>query len=258
MKTALSIAGLDPSGGAGVLADVRVFSAFGVYGMAVVSALTAQNSRGVSLTSPLNPNMVVRQLDSLFSDFDISAVKIGMLGTRQMVSAIGKFLSDSGFGGPVVLDPIIRSSSGALLLDPQALRALKRELLPHITLIKPNLHEASMLSETPVETVVDMREAAGVIAGMGAGAVLITGGHLKTRATDVLLDDRGFAEFTSKRLPKEVHGTGCHLSAAITAGLARGVPVRDAVAEAKKYLDRLLEKGTFKPGSGVEYFTDCR
>ncbi|MBI5528621.1 MAG: bifunctional hydroxymethylpyrimidine kinase/phosphomethylpyrimidine kinase [Deltaproteobacteria bacterium] len=258
MKLALSIAGLDPSAGAGMLADVKTFSTFGVYGMGVATALTAQNSRGVDISHPLNPGIVIRQLEAIFADFDLSAIKIGMLGSRSVAIAVGRFLRDINFEKPIVLDPILTSSSGATLLDPVALNAMIREILPIAEVVTPNLREASVLAEVPVKGEKDMYEAAKAIHEMGPKAVLITGGHLKERAMDLLFDGEEFFELASKKVGKEIHGTGCHLSAAIAANMAAGMTLYEAVRGAKAYIDELFSRWIFRPGSGQGYFLDHR
>jgi hydroxymethylpyrimidine/phosphomethylpyrimidine kinase len=254
MKVALSIAGLDPSGGAGVLADVKVFSAFGLHGMGVATAVTAQNSRGVTMASPLPAVQVIRQLEALFSDFEISAVKIGMLGSGAVVRSVARFFARSGYRGPVVLDPVLKSSSGRALLDPAGVMALKTELLPLVTLLTPNIAEAGVLEGMKVGSVSRMRGAAVRIASMGPPAVLVTGGHLKKAATDVLYESGRFVELSAPRVRGEVHGTGCHLSSAIAASLAEGEVMEEAVRTAKAFISRMMASGTFKPGSGAHYF----
>lgn len=258
MKIALTIAGLDPSGGAGILADIKTFSNFGVYGMGIVTTVTAQNSQGVNVSHPLTPNILIRQLESIFADFDVAAIKIGMLGSRAVAVSVGRFLRDIGFEKPIILDPILTSSSGATLLDPVALNSMIRELVPIATLITPNLREASVLAEIPVKTEKNMYEAAEAIRGLGPQAVLVTGGHLKERAMDLLYDGEEFFELASKKVNKDVHGTGCHLSTAIAANMAAGMTLYEAVRSAKAYMDELFSRWIFKPGSGQSYFIDHR
>ena len=258
MKLALTIAGLDPSAGAGVLADIKTLSNFGIYGMGIVTSLTAQNSQGVNLSQPTAPNIIIRQMEAIFADFDIAAIKIGMLGSRAIAVSVGRFLRDIGFDKPVILDPILTSSSGATLLDPVALNAMVRELVPISTLVTPNLREASVLAEIPVKTEKAMYEAAKAIRELGPQAVLITGGHLKDRAMDLLYDGEEFFEPASKKVNKEVHGTGCHLSTAITANMAAGMTLYEAVRGAKAYMDELFSRWIFKPGAGQGYFIDHR
>ncbi|MFA6034894.1 MAG: bifunctional hydroxymethylpyrimidine kinase/phosphomethylpyrimidine kinase [Myxococcota bacterium] len=254
MRVALSIAGFDPSGGAGVLADMRAFASFGVYGMAVVTAITAQNSTGVHMAHPLSRLHILHQLEDIFSDFTVSAVKIGMLRSRTAALTVARFLRTCEGQPPIVLDPVLVSSSGRLLLDPVALRAVKHELLHQCSLVTPNLREASVLSGRPVETVEDMERAAMVIRQYGPGAVLVKGGHLKSAATDVFFDGDRFLRLKGKRSRLDVHGTGCHLSAAIAAHLAVGMPMDKSVESAKVFMEKMFARRTFKPGAGMHYF----
>jgi hydroxymethylpyrimidine/phosphomethylpyrimidine kinase len=191
----------------------------------------------VNVSHPLTPNILIRQLESVFADFDVAAIKIGMLGSRAVAVSVGRFLRDIGFEKPIILDPILTSSSGATLLDPVALSSMIRELVPIATLITPNLREASVLAEVPVKTEKAMYEAARAIRDLGPKAVLITVGHLKN---------------------KDVHGTGCHLSAAIAANMAAGMTLYEAVRGAKAYIDELFSRWVFKPGAGQSYFIDHR
>ena len=247
---ALTIAGSDSGGGAGIQADLKTFSAFRVFGMSVITAVTAQNSVGVQGVFNLPPEFVGRQIDSVLSDFDADAVKIGMLSTAPIIGVVADRLRAHGTAR-VVLDPVMIAKSGDALLQPEARTALIKELLPLALVVTPNLHEAEALAGMPVATESDMEEAARRILALGPRNVLVKGGHLRESATDILWNGRDFARFAAPRLPSNnTHGTGCTLSSAIAAGLARGHALKDAVAEAKAYVTAAIREG-FQPGGGV-------
>ncbi len=258
MKIALSIAGYDPSAGAGILADIKVFSSMGVYGFGVSTAITAQNSTDLTVVSPISNSMIIRQLELLFADFHIDAIKIGMISSRSNIITVTRFLRDIGYSGSIVLDPIIISSTGASIMDPISVRTLIKEMLPISTVITPNLREASIICEIPVKDTESMMEAARRIHNMGAQYVVIKGGHLKDEAIDILYDGEEFIKISSKKIPKEVHGTGCHFSAAICANLASNMDIYESVRGAKSYMDELFARWIFKPGRGMYYFIDHR
>jgi len=226
----LSIAGVDPSGGAGLLADIKTFSALGAFGCGAVTALTAQNTRVVSAIHEVPRSFLQAQLDTLFADVRIHAVKIGMLASAALIRVVEQALA--AHRPPfVVLDPVMVAKSGDRLLMRDAVMELRTRLLPAATIVTPNLPEASDLLERPVgDDVASMRDAAKRIHDMGARAVLLKGGHGNTRVlTDVLFDGVAFAEFRSERIDtRNTHGTGCTFSSAIAALL----PQRDSVAEA--------------------------
>ena len=247
---ALTIAGSDSGGGAGIQADLKTFSAFGVYGMSVLTAVTAQNSVGVQGVFNLPPEFVGRQLDSVLSDFGADAVKIGMLSTGPIIAAVAGRLRALA-QGHVVLDPVMIAKSGDSLLEPDARAALVKEMLPLATVVTPNLHEAGALAGMAVATEPDMEEAARRILTLGPRYVLVKGGHLEGAATDILWNGREFTRFTAPRLPStSTHGTGCTFSAAIAAGLSRRQPLGDAIREAKAYVTAAIREG-FRPGRGV-------
>jgi len=247
---ALTIAGSDSGGGAGIQADLKTFSAFRVYGMSVLTAVTAQNSVGVQGVFNLPPEFVGRQLDSVLSDFGADAVKIGMLSTGPIIAAVAGRLRALA-QGHVVLDPVMIAKSGDSLLEPDARAALVKEMLPLATVVTPNLHEAGALAGMAVATEPDMEEAARRILTLGPRYVLVKGGHLEGAATDILWNGREFTRFTAPRLPStSTHGTGCTFSAAIAAGLARRQPLGDAIREAKAYVTAAIREG-FRPGRGV-------
>jgi hydroxymethylpyrimidine/phosphomethylpyrimidine kinase len=250
VPTALTIAGSDSGGGAGIQADLKTFSAFRVFGTSVVTALTAQNSVGVHGVFNVPPEFVVSQLDAVLSDIGADAVKIGMLSTAPIIRAVAGALPAPG-RRPVVLDPVMIAKSGDPLLEPEARAALIAEMLPLAEVVTPNLLEATALADMAVVTEADMEEAARRIGKLGPRNVLVKGGHLPGAATDILWDGRAFRRYTAPRLDSpNTHGTGCTLSSAIAAGLARGRPLADAVEEAKRYVTAAITAG-FQAGRGA-------
>jgi hydroxymethylpyrimidine/phosphomethylpyrimidine kinase len=241
VPVALTIAGSDSSGGAGIQADLKTFTAFGVYGASVITALTAQNTRGVQAVMPVEPDFVARQLDAVLDDLDVTAVKTGMLVSAAVIEVVVDRLR----AHPVahlVVDPVMAASSGARLLEPDAHSILRTALLPLATLVTPNLDEAQVLTGLRVTSPAEMRDAARALVDRGARAALVTGGHLAGDALDVLYDGHNLHEFAARRLGAgSRHGTGCTLSAAITAGLARGDELVAAVAAAKRYVTHAIE-----------------
>jgi hydroxymethylpyrimidine/phosphomethylpyrimidine kinase len=247
---ALTIAGSDSGGGAGIQADLKTFSAFRVFGMSVVTAVTAQNSVGIHGVENLPPEFVAAQLDAVLADFGADAAKIGMLSTAPIIRAVAERLRRARLPR-LVVDPVMIAKSGDALLRPDAREALIAEILPLALVVTPNLHEAAVLASMPVESHAEMEEAARRIHARGPRHVLVKGGHLKDDATDVLWDGRAFARFTAPHLDSTAtHGTGCTFSAAIAAGLAHDRPLEDAVREAKAYVTRAIREG-FQPGRGV-------
>ncbi|MBX9629197.1 MAG: bifunctional hydroxymethylpyrimidine kinase/phosphomethylpyrimidine kinase [Burkholderiales bacterium] len=234
----LSIAGVDPSGGAGVLADLKTFSALGAYGCGVVAALTAQNTRSVTGIHEVPPAFLQLQLDTLFDDVRIDAVKIGMLASAELVRVVAEALRRH--RPPfVVLDPVMVAKSGDRLLRADAVAALRSELLPLATIVTPNLPEAGdLLERTVTEALGDMRSAAAALQALGAKAVLVKGGHGTGRTVvDVLRDESDTVELTAPRIAtRNTHGTGCTLSSAIAALLPQRATVADAVRDAREYL----------------------
>ncbi|WP_440940086.1 bifunctional hydroxymethylpyrimidine kinase/phosphomethylpyrimidine kinase [Immundisolibacter sp.] len=234
----LSIAGSDPSGGAGIQADLKTFSALGVYGMAVVSGLTAQNTRGVNAVEPVSPAFVAAQIDAVFADIRVDAVKLGMLGGADVAACV---VDRVRHWRPrvLVVDPVMVAKGGAALLDPVALRCLREQLLPLASVLTPNLPEAAALLGAPLPVDLPaMREAARALHALGPAWVLLKGGHLPGNdCTDLLYDGRTFTELPARRVPTaNTHGTGCTLASAIAAHMARGLAVPQAVAQAKAYL----------------------
>ena len=257
---ALSIAGIDPSGGAGIFADLKAFSALGVYGTGVVAALTAQNTRGVSGVHGVPPPFVRLQIDTLFADVRIDAAKIGMLGTADIAVAVAEGLAAPVSAGRlphVVVDPVMVAKSGDTLLGRDAIATLIEAVLPLATVLTPNLPEAGvLLNARAADTVKEMQRMAERLRRLlrddGRRFVLLKGGHLSGDATDLLFDGDRMIELTAPRIgTRNTHGTGCTLSAAIAALLARGVEPVAAVRQAKQYLTEALRQADrLQVGSG--------
>jgi hydroxymethylpyrimidine/phosphomethylpyrimidine kinase len=235
---ALTIAGSDPSGGAGVQADLKTFHAFGVYGAAVLTTLTAQDTTGVHDVVNLDARFVGAQLDAVLNDLPVGAAKTGLIGTAALVDVIAERLRARPI--PLVVDPVLAASTGRRLADTGVLEALRDRLLPLATLVTPNLSEAEALLGRPVRDITDMRDAARALVDRGAGAALVKGGHLDGPARDVLFINGQIHELSTDRIATEAHGTGCTLSAAVTASLAAGRALPDAVERAKRYVTRAL------------------
>jgi hydroxymethylpyrimidine/phosphomethylpyrimidine kinase len=235
---ALTIAGSDSSGGAGIQADLKAMEAHGVFGMSVITAVTAQNSRAVTAAFDLPTEIITAQLDAVVDDYAIGAVKTGMLSSREIVETVADGLRRHALA-PVVVDPVMISTSGFSLLKPDAVEAVKRRLLPLATLATPNAHEAAALTGREVRTAAHAREAARAIADLGPEAVLVKGGHLdgEADAVDVLFTDGRFVEVRAPRVDTpNTHGTGCTYASAIAALLARGHDLEGAIRLAKRYL----------------------
>ncbi len=237
MRTALTIAGSDSSGGAGIQADLKTFQAHGVFGMSVITAVTVQNTRGVFGIQEMTPEIVGGQIDCLFDDIAIHAVKIGMVASVPLIEAIATALAERD-RPPVVLDPEMISKSGFPLLQEAAQSALVMHLFPLAEVVTPNIHEAERLIGRSIETLAEMRDAARAIVNRGARKVVVKGGHLgDAEATDILYDGRNFRELTAARVDTHnTHGTGCTFSSAIAANLALEKPFFEAVADAKDYI----------------------
>ncbi len=260
IRNVLSIAGSDPSGGAGIQADLKTFSACGVYGMAALTALTAQNTQGVTGVHFVPPDFVARQIEAVFADIRVDAVKIGMIGNDAIAEAVaGALLPHRGI--PIVVDPVMIAKGGAVLLDPQAVDMLTQRLLPLATLLTPNLPEAAALLHEKVATNRnEMASQAERLRTLGPAMVLVKGGHLDgDESPDVLASASGLHWFEAKRVPtKNTHGTGCTLSSALAAELAKGNAPQKAVAIAKAYLAEAVKAaGELTIGSGhgpVQHF----
>ncbi|KQO60138.1 MULTISPECIES: bifunctional hydroxymethylpyrimidine kinase/phosphomethylpyrimidine kinase [unclassified Methylobacterium] len=237
---AVTIAGSDSSGGAGIQADLKTFAALKVYGASIITALTAQNTLGVQAIHDVPADFIAAQIDSVFSDLDVKAVKIGMLSKPAVIEAVAAGLSRHASRIPIVLDPVMVATSGDRLISDEAVDAMRRHLLPLADLVTPNLPEAATLIESPVaqsenEAVVQGRK----LLAMGARAVLIKGGHAEgTESVDHLMSTDGtLRRFASARVDtRNTHGTGCTLSSAVAAGLARGLSLTEAVTQAKRYV----------------------
>ncbi len=243
---ALTIAGSDPSGGAGIQADLKTFHQFGVYGEAVITLLTVQNTVGVRRVECMAAALVIEQLQAVLDDIPPAAAKTGALGNAATVEALADAAAHFAF--PLVVDPVMLSKHGAPLLPDSAVILLKTRLIPHARLITPNLAEAEALTGIAIGSIAEMREAARRICDLGAAATLVKGGHLTDTATDVLYDGSRFREFPAERIPTQhTHGTGCTYSAAITAGLAKGFGLDEAVATAKQFIAEAIRTN---PGLG--------
>ena len=251
MKKALTIAGFDPSGGAGLQADLKVFHELGVYGLSVVAALTAQNSKGVDSVAPVSGRFLKKQLDVLLADLVPDAVKIGMVLTEENVRVVSRAIRRYRLKN-IVLDPVMISSSGKRLAQKHVPELIKEEILPLCRVITPNIHEASVLSGLKVRSLEGMEEAAIVLRESGPDAVVITGGHLRGAAVDVFFDG-SFSYLKARKRAGRFHGTGCIFSSAIAAFLARGCPVADASKSAKKFMKTAF-LNTFGTGGGMKLF----
>ena len=249
LPVALTVAGSDSGGGAGIQADLKTFHAFGVFGTSAVTAITAQNTRGVTAVHPVPVEVVRAQIQAVVEDLRPRAMKSGMLATRALVEAVADALSEvAGVG--YVLDPVLVATSGDRLLERDAEEALARRLLPLATLVTPNLHEARILTGRTIETEADAAAAARQLVEMGAGAALVKGGHLAgDEAVDVLWDGERERVWRRPRIDtRHPHGTGCTLSAAVAAGLARGLDLPGAVDRALDFVGRAIATA---PGLGA-------
>ena len=243
IPTALTIAGSDPSGGAGIQADLKTFSALKVYGMAVIAALTAQNTTGVRRVMEVPADFVAAQLDAVLSDIPPHALKTGMLFNTAIVEVVAGKVREYGLA-KLVIDPVMKSKSGTPLLEPDAIAHFRRFLLPLALVITPNIEEAEMFSGRTIRTAGEMEEAALGIHAMGARHVLVKGGHMEGDATDVFFDGKDFLHLRQERIAtQDSHGTGCVLSAAITAHLAAGRTVAEAVQLGKAFVTEAIRNG---------------
>ncbi|MED5353635.1 MAG: bifunctional hydroxymethylpyrimidine kinase/phosphomethylpyrimidine kinase, partial [Nitrospinota bacterium] len=248
-NTALTIAGSDSGGGAGIQADLKTFSAFDVFGKTIITSITSQNSFGVQSSYNLPATVIGQQLQAIAEDRKCQAVKTGMLGNEEAVLMISRMIKKNRLKN-IVIDPVVISSSGKRLLTKNGLEALKEYLLPLGSLVTPNIKEAELLSGIKIKNLSDTKRAARAILKAGVRAVLITGGHLRGAPDDLFFDGKDMHIFSSKRLTKQdIHGTGCVFSAAITAGLAQGVTVRNSIHNAKKYIGEAISSAIY-PGNG--------
>jgi hydroxymethylpyrimidine/phosphomethylpyrimidine kinase len=248
--TALTIAGSDPGGGAGIQADLKTFAALGVYGFSAITEVIAQNSSRVLRTAALNPSMVAAQIEAVAIERKPNAIKIGALGTASIVKAVAASIVEHKLAAPVV-DPVLISSSGTRLLSKAGARPLVEHLLPRARIITPNIPEAQMLTGIEIKSEADLHEAARRFVRMGARAVVIKGGHLgaDSDAIDLLYDGRSFISLKAERIAIDAHGTGCAFSAAIAAYLARGRDLESAVRVAKQFVTAALI-ANFRFGKG--------
>lgn len=244
VRTALTIAGSDSSGGAGIQADLKTFAAHGVYGLCAVTCVTAQNTQGVSMMADVPGEVVAAQIADVASDIGVHAAKTGMLANAAIIRAVARQIRLAGIG-PLVVDPVMVAKSGATLLQHDAVTVLKAELLPLAHVVTPNIPEAEVLTGVSVRSTHDCREAARRLFGLGASAVIIKGGHLDAQGiTDLLFDGRDFEAFHGERVPgTNTHGTGCTFAAALTSHLALGRTLSDAVPLAQAYVAGAIRAG---------------
>ena len=237
MKRAMTIAGSDSGGGAGIQADLKTFAALGVFGTSAITALTAQNTENVLGIFPVSPEFVALQIDAVVKDIGTDAVKTGMLSNAGIIEAVAASIRKHGLA-PLVVDPVMVAKSGDALLEPEARDALISKLLPLAAVVTPNLPEAEVLAGMAIPDLAAMRHATQALLTLGVPAVLLKGGHLSGETVvDLLATEDGVEEFPAPRIAsRHTHGTGCTLASAIAAGLAQGVPLRDAVLRARGFV----------------------
>ncbi len=252
LAVVLSIGGSDPTGGAGIQADLKTFQHFGIHGLSVVTAVTVQNTSGVFSTNPISAEIVHAQLTTLAHDIKFDAIKIGMLTTPEVVQVVAEFVATQNV--PTVLDPVIASSNGISFLDENAIETLRNELMPLATIITPNLPETEHLTRLQIETEDSIIHASLLLHDMGAKAMLIKGGHAEGETSrDLFYDGLGIEWLSALRSAKRVHGTGCVLSSAIASSLATGTTLRASVLEAKQFITSMMDRA-MPLGSGQEIF----
>jgi hydroxymethylpyrimidine/phosphomethylpyrimidine kinase len=240
---ALTIAGSDSGGGAGIQADLKTFAALGVYGMTAVTAVTAQNSLGVESVVELDPEIISQQIHAVVSDIGVDAVKTGMLANAAIVSRVARELARLELKN-LVVDPVMVAKGGHRLLRPDAVAAVKHELLPLAMLVTPNIEEAEVLTNRQIRDLEGMREAAVRIQELGPRQVLITGGHLPGSPVDLYYEGHNFGEYATERIDTpHTHGSGCTLASAVTAGLARGLPLEEAIRQAREFVNGAIRHG---------------
>jgi hydroxymethylpyrimidine/phosphomethylpyrimidine kinase len=246
---ALTIAGSDSGGGAGIQADLKTFAALGVYGLSALTAITAQNTRGVLAAQDLPPELVEAQIDAVLEDIGADAAKTGMLSSSAIIEVVARCVSR--WNLRLVVDPVMVAKGGDPLLQPEAITALSTVLLPLAEVVTPNLFEAEVLTGQRIETLDNMRAAAQAIFTLGPRHVVVKGGHRAADPVDVYFDGKRFAELRAERIStRHTHGTGCTFSAAIAAFMARGFPVDAAIADAKSYITQAIRHA---PGLGKGY-----
>ncbi len=236
-KQVLTIAGSDSGGGAGIQADLKTFSAHSIYGMTVLTSITAQNTKEVTAVHDLPLSIIEAQLDAVFSDFEVTAVKTGMLSNSDIIHTVSKKLVEHQAKN-LIVDPVMVSKSGYPLLQNEAIQALKTYLIPMALLLTPNIHEAELLAEMKIQKLAEARQAAKVIHNLGCKNVLIKGGHLLEKpAMDLLYDGRFFRMYPGEFIEtNHTHGTGCTYASAITSNLAKGMALHDAIDASKRYI----------------------
>ena len=249
----LTIAGSDPSGGAGIQVDLKTFQALGAFGMAIPAALTFQNSKGVAGTEPVQPRALARQLEVLLDDIRPDGIKTGMLLTKQAITAVAKSVTRHGIRN-VIVDPIVRSTSGRLLLTSDGVNALKKQLFPLALLVTPNIPETEVLTGVRIRTDEDIDFAVGILLDMGPKYVLIKGGHRSGPAVDTLYGGKQVLEFSTDRQKGDFHGTGCVLSSAITVFIGQGLAVEKAVERGKRFVEKMLKKAARVGREKTKYF----
>ncbi|MCE5195513.1 MAG: bifunctional hydroxymethylpyrimidine kinase/phosphomethylpyrimidine kinase [Nitrospiraceae bacterium] len=249
MKAALTIAGSDPTGGAGLQADIRVFKSLGIHGLSIPTALTAQNTMKVKSLSSIDKDFFAGQMDVLLEDIKPDALKTGMLFNKWIVEAVTERIKKYSLSN-LVIDPVAVSSSGMSLADDNLISTVKDILIPIAAVITPNMYEASLLTGIGIKNENDMKKSARILKNMGTKAVIITGGHLKDSAVDLFYDGEEFKRFESEKIRGEFHGTGCAFSAAITVYLAKGYEIIEAVKMAKDYIDNAIKNAYFL-GNGM-------
>ena len=246
---AMTIAGSDSGGGAGIQADLKTFSALGVYGASTLTAITAQNTVAVTAVHELPTEIIAAQIEAVITDIGVDAVKTGMLSSSAIVETVAREIRRYGIEN-LVVDPVMVAKSGDPLLRQEAVDSLKTRLAPLAALVTPNVPEAETLTGLKIQTDEDIREAARRIVDMGAGAVVVKGGHREGPATDLFYDGNGFTEFSAERFDTvNTHGTGCTFASAAAAGLAQGKTVLDAVAQAKEYVTEAI-RNSYPLGRG--------
>lgn len=240
--TVLTIAGSDSGGGAGIQADLKTFAALGVFGMSAITAVTAQNTVGVRGIVEVTPEFVRQQIDAVASDIGVDAAKTGMLSSAPIIEAVAGGIRHHGIA-KLVVDPVMISKSGAALLRPEARDALRRLILPLAEVVTPNLHEAAALADRTVGTLEEMEDAARALHALGPRVVVVKGGHLEGAAVDLVFDGSRFERLESPRIAtRHTHGTGCVFSAAIAGSLAKGVPTRQAIRDAKAFITAAIRE----------------
>ncbi|MDR2103842.1 MAG: bifunctional hydroxymethylpyrimidine kinase/phosphomethylpyrimidine kinase [Treponema sp.] len=250
MQKALTIAGSDCSGGAGIQADLKTFSAHGIFGMSVIVSVVAENTCRVIEYQDIRPDMILKQIDAVFEDIGADAVKVGMLSCAETMRAAAEGLIRYRPAN-IVVDPVMYAKNGAPLMEEGAIGTLIKEVVPLADLLTPNIPEAEKITGFVIHDAGDMERAAEKIFALGCAYVLVKGGHARGDAVDILYDGKTFTRFSSPRIPtKNTHGTGCTFSSAVTANLARGFPMEEAVGRAKKYITTAIEHAPEGIGKG--------